>query len=861
MLRSVTPASRLVAAQAMQTADRPAVIESDGRVVRYSELAKRTDALFYQLNKLGVKPESCVPVLLERSADLIAAMMAVLEAGAVYVPLDPRNPSQRSLQLIERVNAAAVISDRIDPAFAAGRPVLDPTLRPAEPLATVARPLIHPDQLAYVIHTSGSTGVPKATSMSHRGLARLTDWQVRNGPRAMRTLMFTPVSFDVTFQELFSTLTTGGCLVIVDERVRRDPDQLLSAIDSYRIERLFLPYTALQQLAMAAERNTRTLCTLKHVISAGEQLVITNSIRAFFKLMLEPLLDNHYGPTEAHLVSAWRLSGNPDHWPEIPPVGRAVDGVRLHVLDKNLDPVPHDQLGELYAAGDGIARGYLADPAYTAERFVPDPHSMKPGAVMYRTGDLVRLRPDGVMEFGGRTDDQLKMRGFRIEPAEVEHALCSHPQICEAVVGVRALEGNVHVLVAYVITDGAVIEHRDITTHLSMLLPDYMVPRRFVCLHSMPQTSTGKVDRKALAQLDLSESTVPAKTGSILNLVRSIWSRVLGHDSFEDSDDFFDVGGDSLLAAWVVSELKLALKQDVPLSLFLVAGTVEATTASIRQLRPFAVASQQHAELVTLKPGPASQVLVLIHPLGGELLVYREFVKAINTRVRVLGLRMQAKPEISDHESLRKTATRHMEQLIAIQPEGPYQVAGWSFGGVLAFEIARQLRTQGAPVGFLGLLDANPLLDPVGGKPTSAGKGLLEELDHLLAEIDASCRDARTALSGHRGVQDLLGGIVPEGLGTDHLRRYLYATRCGLSAAMSYIPQQYEGDVDLFQPTATPGCLKDRLVSELRKLVIGKLRVHEVEGDHFGILQSPLVEQTAIAFDKALQRFMDNTGG
>lgn len=865
-----TAAHHRVAAQAARTPERPAIIEPDGRSVSYGELAARVGAIVLQLQALGVGPEDCVPVWLDRSASLIAAMLGVLEAGAVYAPIDPHSPDERVRELIARLDVAALITDRQDSAtFASGRPVLMPTFASEAARETrghsARRVTVHPGQLAYVIHTSGSTGEPKGVAMSHRGLARLIDWQIASGTPGLRTLMFTPVAFDVTFQEVFSTLGTGGTLVLVDDRVRRDPERLLSALDSLGIERLFLPYAALQQLAAAAQRSARAPGSLVHVITAGERLLVTDSIKAFFKAMPQALLDNHYGPTEAHLVTAWRLESDPDAWPELPPIGRAIDGVQVRVLDENLKLVGRNEPGELYVAGVGVARGYLADPRRTIERFVPDPYSDQPGAVMYRTGDMARQRADGVIEFEGRADDQLKVRGFRVEPAEVEHALCTHPRVLEATVGLRNLVDGVAGLVAYLVTHGSEVDseadHQELAAHLGKRLPDYMLPVRYFRVERMPLTSSGKVDRQALSQIRMPEPLVTAETESLPDLVRSIWQRVLGHDGFGLDDDFFDVGGDSMLAAWVVTELSLALKREVSLSLFLDAGTVEASAAALAELRPAPGTPGPHAELVTLKTGPSHQVLVLIHPLGGELLAYREFAQAIATRARVLGLRLRSGAQDSGAPlSLETLAAQHLAQLVAIQPHGPYRLAGWSFGGVLAYEIARQLHARGAEVGFLGLIDANPVLDPLSGL-WSRDTRLLEEFDDALARIEANGTDATSALSEHPRVRNLLGGVIPEGVTGAHLRKYLLTTRGGIDAARNYVPQPYDGSIDLFQASATDGRLQAQLASELGKLACGGLRVHAVEGDHFGMLRGPLVRATASAFDAALQRSMARTGG
>jgi len=864
MVKDFVAAHHRVGEQAASTPGRVAIVAADGRTVSYAELAANADAIASRLNALGVGTEDRVPVLLDRSPQTIAAMLGVLGAGAAYVPIDPNSPDARIRATIAQLGASVLITDRDDvSALATDLRVISPASAIASPHGEPPRISVRPEQLAYVIHTSGSTGVPKGVAMSHRGLARLVDWQIADGASGLRTLMFTPVAFDVTFQEVFSTLATGGTLVLVDDRIRRDPDALLSALDALAVERLFLPYAALQQLAAAANRGGVVPRALMHVVTAGERLIVTDPIRTFFLAMPRTRLDNHYGPTEAHLVTAHRLDGDPATWPELPPIGRPVDGVIVHALDSDGQPVQAGQVGELYVGGIGVARGYLGDPRRTAERFVPDALAEYAGSAMYRTGDLVRITAEQVVEFVGRNDDQLKVRGFRVEPAEVEHALCEHPRVREAAVGLRTLAEGVPALVAYVVVDGGEIDHRDFSAHLQRRVPDYMIPARYFSVERMPLTGSGKIDRRALAEIAIPDASDTIEDGSLFDLVQSIWRRVLGHDDFAADDDFFDVGGDSLLATWVVTELSLALGREVSLSLFLDAGTIEASVAALAELRPESAAKRAAAlgELATLKAGPAHQVLILVHPLGGELIAYREFAQAIATRVRVLGLRLgNAGDREQPPMSLETMAQRHLERLVAIQPHGPYRLAGWSFGGVLAYEIARQLRARGETVDFLGMIDANPVLDPLSGQWTRDSR-LREECDAVLARMEDDGIGATEALAAYDRVRDLLGGVVPDGITAAHLRRYLRSARDGILAASGYAAQPYDGDIDLFQASKTHQSLQTRLATELGELARGGLRIHMVEGDHFGILRGAHAVATARAFDVALQSSMTRTGG
>ena len=862
MIDCFTAAHHQVTTQTALDPLKTAIIEADGQRVSYGELRTSVQALAFRLQTLGIGAEDRVAVWLNRSTGLLTAMLGILEAGAVYAPIDPKTPCDWASELITKLDVAAVISDRPEAlSFAPSRPVLSPDCGGAESINQFRAPKLHPEQLAYIIHTSGSTGVPKGVAMSHRGLARLIDWQIASGPLGLRTLMFTPVAFDVTLQEVFSTLGSGGTLVLIDDRVRRDPERLLSALDAFNIQRLFLPYSALQQLAIAAQVSGRVPQNLLHIITAGERLIITPAIKELFRAMPNVRLDNHYGPTEAHLVTSWTLGEDRRAWPDLPAVGTAVGGVRAYVLDADLQPLPPNEPGELFVGGTGVARGYWGDPRRTVERFLPDPYSEQLGSIMYRTGDIVRQSRDGVIEFEGRSDEQLKIRGFRVEPAEVEFALCAHPHILEAAVVLRSIANDVSALVAYLVTDGSEVEHRALAEYLGTRLPEYMIPDRYVSVEELPLTSNGKIDRQALVGLKIPERSAPPDGTSLLELVRSVWQRVLGHDQFALDEDFFDVGGNSMLSTWVVNELGLALGREVSLSLFLDAGTVEASAAALAELGLDSIPSAKFGELVTLKAGPADQTLILVHPLGGELLVYRDFAKAIAAHLRVLGLRLNAQFDVAcESMSLEAIATRHLEQLFAIQPIGPYRLAGWSFGGVLAYEIAQQLRARGAEVAFLGLIDSNPVLNPLNGLPTRDSQ-LLNELDRVLEHIDTENANARSAFLDNSHVHALLGGFIPQGVTTEHLHKYLTVTRTCIDAARNYLPLPYDGAIDLFQASASSAQLQADLLTELKNLSRGSLRVHEVPGDHFSMLRDPFVHETALTFDGTLERFTTRTGG
>jgi amino acid adenylation domain-containing protein len=849
--------------RAYARSDRPALLDSDGGALGYAGLVERVDALADRLRRHGAGPEAPVAVLLDRSVDTVVAMLAILSVGGAYCPLDVTTPDARLTALVRTLGARIAVAGGANARrLPAEVRVVPPVVPGAEASGPVPEPTVpDPDSLAYVLFTSGSTGKPKGVAMSHRGLGRLIRWQIASGATGLRTLQFTATSFDVTFQEVLSTLTTGGCLVVAPEDVRRDPVALLDTIVDLRIQRLFLPYVALQMMAVAAGRTSVVPATLEHVVTAGERLIITPAIRELFESIPHCRLDNHYGPTEAHLVTSLTLPTDRAAWPPVPSIGSRVSGVDCRVLDEGLSPVPDGEVGELYVAGSCLARGYLRDPALTAERFVANPFGPRPGERLYRTGDLVRAGAGGTYEFVGRADTQLKVRGFRVEPAEVETALLSHPRVDAAAVGLREIADGVSALVGYLQTNGAV-SPREISDYVRGLLPAYMVPVRYVTVDAMPRTATGKVDVRALAALELPavpdapvpSGTDPAAERSLAEVITTIWTRVLGHDEFAADDDFFDVGGDSLLAAWVVAELGQALGRPVELSAFLEYGTVEELARALGSQSSVPARQPQSSQIVTLRPGASGRSVYFVHTLGGELIGYRDVARASRAPMRLLGVGWTGAPPAFG-TSLPDLARVHVAQLRTIEPHGPYRLVGWSFGGVLAYEMARQLTAAGGDVEFLGLLDANPVIDPITGL-LMAETPFLEMLDEVVARLDdtaATGTDLAALTSTDTWVQ-LMGAPIATGVSAGYLRNVLHTARTCMNAAMRYRPERYAGPVHLFQAGGAGRDHQAKLAAAIRELCTGPLTVTSIPGDHWGFIRGQHVTGAATELDGALER-------
>ncbi|MBT1517023.1 amino acid adenylation domain-containing protein [Bradyrhizobium sp. SRL28] len=482
----------LFEAQVRQAPDAVAVVHEDERL-SYGELNARANRLAHHLIALGVRPDQPVAICLQRSPAMVVGLLAILKAGGAYLPLDPAYPSARLRQVFKDAAPQLVLAD------AAGRAALGDVgvdVRVVD-LATATPtwanlPASNPDagalgltsrHLAYVIYTSESSATPKGVEMSHGSLVNLLWSSPELGAPKRRTLQFTTLNFGVSFQELFSCWRDGGLLVLAQEETRADFSALLEFVWGEAIERLFLPFVALNHFAEVWGAKGVLLPSLREIYTGGEQLRATPMLRSFFELHPRARLINQYGHTETHVVTEHRLGANPACWPQLPPIGRPIANTRVYLLDRRGEPVPFGAVGELYIGGAGVARGYLNRPELTAERFLADPFSTEAGARMYRTGDLARYLPDGNLEFLGRNDDQVKIRGFRIEPGEIAARLVEHASVRDAVVVAQGEGAAGKRLVAYAVTAA---EHAGeaqgpelaatLRTHLSACLPEYIVP-------------------------------------------------------------------------------------------------------------------------------------------------------------------------------------------------------------------------------------------------------------------------------------------------------------------------------------------------------------------------------------------------
>jgi len=724
---SDTCVHHLFEAQVERAPDSVALVFEDQHLT-YRELNRRANRLAHYLRTLGVGPEALVGICMERSLEMVVAVLGILKAGGTYVPLDREYPKERLAFMLEDALVTVLLTQaRLaddSPEHRAHVVYVDTDWELiAQESAENPFSGVTAENSAYVLYTSGSTGHPKAVAMSHRPLCNLLSWQLSHftPPLEARTLQFASLSFDVSFQEIFSTWCSGGTLLMISEDLRRDAAALFRFLEAKSVERLFVPFVVLQQLAEVAASKGSLILRLRDVITAGEQLHITRPIARLFDRLEHCHLHNQYGPSETHVVTSFTLTGSPSGWPALPPIGRPVSNAQIYLLDDHLHPVPIGITGQLHIGSNCLARGYLNLPDLTAEKFISHPFRTEPGARLYKTGDLARYMPDGNIEFLGRIDHQVKLRGFRIELGEVETVLGRHAAVQHAVV---VASGDVPAekrLAAYVVLhQQATATISELRSFLRTKLPDYMVPSAFVVLDALPVTPNGKVDRDALPapsqhRSELAEALAAPRTPGEEALA-TIWADVLKLDTVGAHDNFFDLGGHSLLAVQVVSRVRKAFHVELPLrSLFqtpTVAGLAATIEAAHRKERASRFTEDRHTDsrVFALQPGQSQKRIFCFPYAGGfqdEYFNFTRLARLIGPDYSFYGIRARGTDGVSQPRScLEDMAADYAGEIQTVQPHGPYYLIGECGGSPEAYETARQLQARGEKLALLVFLDA-----------------------------------------------------------------------------------------------------------------------------------------------------------
>ncbi len=794
---------------------------------------------------------------MERSVELVVGLLGILKAGGAYLPLDPAYPHERLAFMLQDSQAPVLLTqerlrDRLL-AYDGAVVLLD-----ADAAAIAAAPVeappcaATPATLAYVLYTSGSTGRPKGVQVPHRALTNLlASMRGEPGITAADTLLaVTTLSFDIAALELYLPLIVGARLVVVSRDVATDGTRLGAALSRSGATVMQATPATWRILLEAGWQGSATLTAL----CGGEALPreLANALLPRVKALW-----NMYGPTETTIWST-RQHVQRDAAVSGPiSIGRPIANTRVYILDGSLHPVPIGVSGELHIGGDGLARGYLNRPELTAETFIPDPFSDEPGARLYKTGDVARHRADGAIEFLGCRDHQIKLRGYRIEPGEIEAILRQHPAVDDAVVLTREDNTGEVKLVAYVVRAPALgeIAAHELRRALSRLLPAYMVPNAVIALDALPLTSNGKLDRRALPSPDRSDVALEreyvAPSDELERRLVELWERVLDVRPIGVADNFFDLGGHSLLAVKLLNDVTQELKWHVPLATFFEGATVTYLARLLREQQ----GDTGRSPLVALQPHGSRPPFFCIHPGDGSIAYYRLLARYIGQDQPVYGVQARATPVPGDAPlGLEDLATTYARDIRAFQPEGHYTLGGYSAGGVLAFEIARQLRVQGQTVALLVLFDtlcpgvameapAQPCSPPLRDRLSYhaaiwVGLHPRDKLAYVQERARGIGRRAAALWASRRRVESVQGATgsvvgVPPAPRTSH----------------PYVPRAYPGAVTIFLGAQTLRDTPDQMDPRLRwrQLARDGLETHWFPGDHYAIMLEPVVARQVAA--------------
>ncbi|MFI7368323.1 amino acid adenylation domain-containing protein [Streptomyces sp. NPDC050149] len=817
-----------IEAQAARTPDATALVYGDVSLT-YAELNTRANRLARHLRTLGARPGAVVAVAVPRSVELIVSLLAVLKAGAAYLPLDPEYPAERVTYMLTDAAPVCVVTDRADRIAddaTTARVVLDGLDVSGYPWCDPSRPLT-PAHPAYVIYTSGSTGRPKGVVVSHGAIDNRLRWmQDAYGLTTDdRVLQKTPSSFDVSVWEFFWPLREGAALVVAEPGAHKDPAHLARLIHEQAVTTCHFVPSMLQ--VFLAEADPGACAGLRRVFCSGEALP-RETAHAFGRALPHVGLHNLYGPTEAAVDVSFHACAPHDSGPV--PIGQPVWNTRMYVLDAALRPCPPGVPGELYLAGRQLADGYLNRPDLTAGRFVADPFAGR-SRRMYRTGDLARWTEQGEVEYLGRTDHQVKLRGQRIELGEIEAALAARPQVDGACALVREDRPGDQRLVGYV-TGGA--DPAEVRAALARELPEHMVPSAVVALDAFPLSPNGKLDRRALPAPVFTGGGGVRVMSAHEEALALLFAEVLGAAAVGPDDAFFDLGGTSLLAVRLVARVREEFGTELTIGSLFEASTPAALAARIDGAGP---AAEDALDVVLrLRGGSTRAPLFAIHPAGGIAWCYAGLAARLGPDQPVYGI--QARGLVRDEplpRTLEEEAGDYVRRIQEVQAYGPYRLLGWSVGGVLAHTVAVLLQECGEEVELLALLDAFPA-EQWRERPAP------EEGDALTAVL----RMAGFERTGERTREDVLAtlrraGSPLAGLEDRTLSKIVDIVPNHARMMREHVHRGYEGDL-LFFTAAAPRA-EDWLTREAwRSHVSGAVVNHDLDCTHPQLMQERFLD-------------------
>ena len=859
----------------------------ENQQLTYRQLNNKANQLANYLQQLGAQPEVLIGLCVERSLDAIVGILGIIKAGAAYLPLDPNYPQQRLNFMLEDAGLSILVTQQhlaknlTQAEYTVVCVDADSEIIARQSPTNLTTNIV-PQNLAYVIYTSGSTGKPKGVLIEHRGLYNLALAQraTFNLNSNHRVLQFASLSFDASIFEIVMALGSGATLYCARKESLLPGTTLIQFLQDNAITHATFPPSLLAVLPSAE------LPALQTIICAGESCSLDvvkrwASGRRFF---------NAYGPTEATVWSSFAEICERQK----PPIGRPIANTQLYILDENLQPVPVGIPGELYIGGAGLARGYLNRPELTAERFIPHPFSDKEGERIYKTGDLVRYLADRNIEFLGRTDEQVKIRGYRIELGEIESLLIQHPAVKEtAAVAEDDLSGNKR-LVAYVVPNqNQTLNPVEIRNFLKQKLPNYMIPNAFVAMDFLPLTPNGKIDRLRLrspANLtsnSIDKSFIAPRTPTESTLAK-IWVKILNAERVGIGDNFFDLGGDSLLAIRLINEINQQFERELPLSALFLNPTIEGLADSLYS----GTNSLEWSPLVAIKPRGKNPPFFCVHPIFGVVFPYCELAFLLGENQPFYGLQPKGiDGESSPLTSIEDMAADYIAALRTVQPKGPYFLGGWSFGGLVAFEMAQQLLAAGDEVALLAVLDT---LAPISVNKPSFWDGCKFILTTVSRSIWPFVVDYFRLVAAAENVQ--VGGIAARFPKLNKLLNWVAkfwhgwnwkqavmvsilskeanekswrelaipsmftVFQANSQATLSYVPKIYPHRITLVRSGEKLSTSHQNPTLGWSELTTEQVEVIRVPGNHLTMLRKPCVEVLARQLKHCLEQKLTNLG-
>lgn len=806
---------------------------------------EKANQLANELKLRGVEREKIVAICMDRSFELVIAMLAIFKAGGAYLPLDPTYPIERLRYMLEDAKPMLIVTfDNTVNLFSVTNSIMNITAeshRLAQHPISFESATSSSDQLAYVMYTSGSTGEPKGVMIEHRSIYNeLSSRSIYGLDETDRILFKAPISFDASVVEIFWPLQIGARLIIAKPNGQRDPDYLVRLIKEQQVTTIhFVP----SMLDVFLEEQQVSQCTsLRRVFSGGEKLTYELQQKLFAKLNVD--LINRYGPTEATInATAWKCQREDLKWHDVP-IGRPIANVQAYVLDRYDQPVPIGVIGELYLGGAGIARGYLHRPALTEQKFIPHPFvNDDSDQRLYKTGDLVKYRSDGEIEFVGRVDQQIKLRGIRIELGEITSVMLQFPYVDHAIVLV-----NEQKLVAFVISHPP-ITFEQLKYDLKQKLPAHMIPSVITFIEELPLTPSGKVDHLSLLQMEnhkqpSMELKIIARDETERKLVQ-IWEQMLNTSNIGVTDRFFHIGGHSLIAIRLVNEIEIHFNYKFPLALLFLDDTIEQMAVHIKSGK----GSEQVDRLVPIQENGSRSPLFLVHPIGGHVLHYYPLAREFGEDQPLYGF--QALGLGDDQEPLKRIeslAELYIQEMRKVQSVGPYHLGGWSFGGIVAYEMGQQLQKQGEKVTLI-LLDSKA---PVAGDDQASDD--LANFAYDLANrygrvLSKQTIQSYTQLRNDteridyimKQLEDQLGAY---GITKKNIDESFQVYQAHLHARRAYGAKPFDGSLLLIRASDEQ---RDDLDDTLGwdKLVQGSIEFISQPGNHYSIFQAPQVEEVA----------------